>query len=194
MSDQPIYVTKHKEYLKRYYLEHKEIIKARSAARHLVKRDEILAKNRAKTIARLQMEGKPSRRKLKLLLDSKYKEYRKKYYLEYQTEEVIKIRYRALQKISSRAIPECEKCGQKDWRALEINHINGGGGKEAKEKGFRRMALEIIKGTRGISDLNVLCAGCNKIYEYERGKRRLPENYQEIIDKEIASWRASSQA
>ena len=73
-------------------------------------------------------------------------------------------------KIVGKGIIKCTNCGCDDIRILEINHINGGGYKEYKEKrkyhGSRSSFLvnEIVMGRRKIDDLNILCHVCNHAY------------------------------
>jgi hypothetical protein len=67
---------------------------------------------------------------------------------------------------------KCRNCGNSDFRVLQINHKNGGGSKEGKF-GIR-MYMAIVKGTRNIKDIELLCANCNNVYEYERGIRKTP--------------------
>ena len=63
---------------------------------------------------------------------------------------------------------KCCKCGFSDWRALQMDHINGGGSKERKEYsswGYKEKLL--------IEDKNkyqLLCANCNKIKQYENNE------------------------
>lgn len=66
---------------------------------------------------------------------------------------------------------ECVECGyDKDIRALQFDHINGGGGKERKS-GIIGAAFEnaIIRGER--DDIQLLCANCNQIKMFESGER-----------------------
>ncbi len=65
----------------------------------------------------------------------------------------------------------CEKCGETDIRVLQVNHKNGGGGKEIRGVGSSNNMYRLIKKGRDISDLNILCANCNLRYEYTRGMR-----------------------
>lgn len=64
-------------------------------------------------------------------------------------------------------------CGIDDIRCLQINHINGSGARDLKQNAYK-FYREIANGKRDISDLNILCANHNWIYEYER--KRLKEN------------------
>lgn len=65
---------------------------------------------------------------------------------------------------------KCRKCGETDIRVLQINHKNGLGRKGLREQGDK-FHFDITNGTRDINDLEILCANCNILYEYERGNR-----------------------
>jgi len=71
---------------------------------------------------------------------------------------------------------KCVRCGNADLRVLQINHIAGGGIKEyrALNGHLGKFYMAIVSGERRRDDLNLLCANCNVLYEYERGNRRLP--------------------
>jgi hypothetical protein len=59
---------------------------------------------------------------------------------------------------------KCVYCGFSDLRALQIDHINGGGEKERKiHKGnsYYRYILKQLK--TGSKDYQLLCANCNMI-------------------------------
>lgn len=67
---------------------------------------------------------------------------------------------------------KCVVCHVEDMRILQVNHKNGGG---TQEKRFGiDMYKAIVQGVRTIEDLDVRCANHNLLYEYERGKRKLP--------------------
>lgn len=61
---------------------------------------------------------------------------------------------------------KCRKCGNADPRVLQVNHINSRNGE--REKGYC-LYLKILSGKRKTDDLELLCANCNIIYEYEKG-------------------------
>lgn len=63
---------------------------------------------------------------------------------------------------------KCKGCGNTDIRVLQINHLNGGGRKEVAGPLFY---ARILSGERAIDDLDLRCANCNIIYEYEVGRR-----------------------
>lgn len=65
---------------------------------------------------------------------------------------------------------ECRRCGMIDIRALQVNHINGDGHNDAQNKTTLFYA-HILKGLRSRDDLELLCANCNLIYEYEQGRK-----------------------
>jgi 5-methylcytosine-specific restriction endonuclease McrA len=67
---------------------------------------------------------------------------------------------------------KCVRCGIDDWRVLQINHLNGGGTKELKSNYPEKMYIDIINGNRKTDDLDLRCANCNILYEYERGVRK----------------------
>lgn len=84
----------------------------------------------------------------------------KKYYQKKRLEVLSKI---------GRGKIECVYCKCDDLRILEINHINGGGCKETffgpdGTFGRIKMARNILKGTRGIDDLEITCRVCNANY------------------------------
>lgn len=68
---------------------------------------------------------------------------------------------------------ECVVCGETDLRILQINHLNGGGRKEMNNgRNSHYFYRDIINGTRTTDDLDVRCANCNILYEYEVGRRK----------------------
>lgn len=61
----------------------------------------------------------------------------------------------------------CVKCKFTDKRALNVDHVNGGGGKEAKSFGgsyYKKIRTKIEGGS---TDYQVLCANCNQIKRHE---------------------------
>jgi hypothetical protein len=67
---------------------------------------------------------------------------------------------------------KCIGCGIEDARVLQVNHKNGQNGVSRKESGIG-LYYSIVNGSRKIDDLELRCANCNIIYEYERGQRRV---------------------
>jgi len=60
---------------------------------------------------------------------------------------------------------KCCKCGFDDARALQIDHINGGGTREQKRIGGRAIYQRVLDGYEGYQ---VLCANCNWIKRTEK--------------------------
>ena len=77
-----------------------------------------------------------------------------------------KYRFLALQTIG-KGIIICSKCGCKEIRLIEINHING---LIDRQERFRNVSFykNIAKGIRKIDDLNLLCKVCNWAYSIEK--------------------------
>lgn len=68
---------------------------------------------------------------------------------------------------------KCCKCGFDDIRALQIDHINGGGGKEIKSRGHYNMYKDIIETPLlSYSKYQLLCANCNWIKRYKNNEVR----------------------
>jgi RNase P subunit RPR2 len=67
---------------------------------------------------------------------------------------------------------KCVKCGFSDIRALQIDHVNGGGVKHYKSRSssirFYKDILDEIK--EGSEKYQLLCANCNWIKRYENGE------------------------
>lgn len=64
----------------------------------------------------------------------------------------------------------CAKCGFSDIRALQIDHVNGGGKKEHDSLGRYEMYKKAIEQSilpKGLRQYQVLCANCNWIKRYE---------------------------
>jgi hypothetical protein len=67
---------------------------------------------------------------------------------------------------------KCVKCGFSDIRALQIDHVNGGGVKHYKGRSssirYNKDILDEIK--EGSGKYQLLCANCNWIKRYENGE------------------------
>lgn len=85
-----------------------------------------------------------------------------------------KRRIRVLEKLGGK----CADCGTTDVRLLQINHKDGNGHQERLRMIDRGtvMEAEIDNGNRSTEDLDLRCANCNILYEYEVGRRVLPES------------------
>ena len=63
---------------------------------------------------------------------------------------------------------KCIRCGETDWRCLQIDHKRGGGSKEQKILGYWPKFHKILKKLRnGSKAYQCLCANCNWRKKYE---------------------------
>jgi hypothetical protein len=67
---------------------------------------------------------------------------------------------------------KCVVCGFSDWRALQIDHVHGGGCKELREvwKGSVRGFLYWLVKQNFPPEYQCLCANHNQIKRHERGE------------------------
>ena len=66
---------------------------------------------------------------------------------------------------------KCKRCGFHDVRALQIDHINGGGSIENKKYGKDLRHRQMIKSIeRGEKKYQLLCANCNFIKRFENNE------------------------
>lgn len=88
---------------------------------------------------------------------------------DYQTKYYLKIRMNVIALLGGK----CSSCGETDWRVLEVNHIGGGGIEDRGKYGANPHPFyrAILSGERNTEGLNLLCANCNILHEYQRGKR-----------------------
>ncbi len=69
---------------------------------------------------------------------------------------------------------KCYKCGYDDARALQVDHVNGDGAKERKEKTRARTSYlfykDIALGLETMKKYQLLCCNCNWIKRYENNE------------------------
>lgn len=61
------------------------------------------------------------------------------------------------------------RCGFSDMRALQIDHVNGGGYRESQKRTGTQFYRHVLKNPK---DYQTLCANCNWIKRAERGETR----------------------
>lgn len=84
----------------------------------------------------------------------------------------------------------CCRCGFSDKRALQIDHVNGGGNRELKEVRNNATYLQkVIKDTEGT--YQILCANCNWIKRFERNEEAEGNNLSEEGRKKICEARSN---
>lgn len=69
---------------------------------------------------------------------------------------------------------KCKRCGFTDWRALQFDHINGGGtkarGTRPWDSRFSTYGLFLQYAATHPTEFQILCANCNWIKRYEKGE------------------------
>ena len=65
---------------------------------------------------------------------------------------------------------KCFRCGFSDIRALQIDHVNGGGTKEKKAITTNFMKFILDKILQGSTEYQILCANCNWIKRDENNE------------------------
>lgn len=74
-------------------------------------------------------------------------------------------RVRLRQRVTSKLGDACARCGFDDPRALQIDHLNGGGNQERKTHGWWGVYKRILAGD--VEGFQLLCANCNLIKRIE---------------------------
>lgn len=82
---------------------------------------------------------------------------------------------------------QCKKCGFADKRALQIDHVYGGGQEDRRRRGFNngysyRFLEQILSEPDFLANYQLLCANCNWIKKYEnresnKGVGSVPRKY-----------------
>ena len=78
---------------------------------------------------------------------------------------------------------KCCHCGFSDIRALQIDHINGGGSNKERNRNssyYKKVAKSIEKNEK---EFQILCANCNWIKRWEKGEN--PNYYRKRHDAEF---------
>ena len=158
------------DYVKRYRLKNRVRLSQVARSWYLKNRVRILRnqkvyyqENREKIAERQREFGIKNRHRIR--------EYYRGYCLKYP--ERVKARHdKYLKTVKERAFTlvgrgkiECFECHISDIRVLNINHVNGGGGKERLiiQSGLP-FYIAIASGHRSIHDLNILCCNCNRLH------------------------------
>lgn len=104
----------------------------------------------------------------------KNKQYLKEYYKRYRKEETEKWKSKVYELLGKK----CVKCGyDKDIRALQVDHINGGGREHHKKHSNYTFYKDVIA-SNGVG-YQILCANCNIIKKFENNE--LPRNQPNSI-------------
>ena len=79
---------------------------------------------------------------------------------KYSREKIRNIRSDVIQKMGGK----CIVCGYDDNRALQVDHINGGGGKERKVYGWKYW--KFLNKLTDMKEYQLLCSNCHSIKSY----------------------------
>lgn len=104
------------------------------------------------------------------------KEYQKQYYQRPEIKEKTR-RSKARLAIINLLGAECVKCGYRDLRALQLDHINGDGCKDNKNRKNSNYYTNLLKNPGEVFlKYQILCANCNwvKRYENQEAKHTFP--------------------
>lgn len=150
---------KHKEFMRKWYQDHKEAVRLKQKKYEAANKEKISV---TKKVWRQRPEVALDIRirSLKRYHDSP--EYRKRS-LELSAERRKKHRSEIVKLLGGC----CQKCGFTDARALQVDHVNGGGRKEFREKPNlvkAKVYLDHIKKNR--HHYQMLCANCNWIKRF----------------------------
>jgi len=79
---------------------------------------------------------------------------------------------------------ECIRCNHTDKRALQFDHINGGGRADQKKRGGSMLRYYAKRPLTALLTLQVLCANCNWVKRYEEKELLHNKRGQGIIPME----------
>lgn len=145
-----------------YYLKNRERIRK--------KQKEFYDKNQERLVAYSRKYKEENREKVNASSRASNKKYYQKYYShkkEYNAKLWLKLRKDTMKILGGE---KCVKCGFSDYRALHIDHINGGGNKHIKSFSSNKTYHKYIKDNP--SEFQVLCANCNFIKKTENKEYR----------------------
>jgi len=74
---------------------------------------------------------------------------------------------------------KCVHCGYDDFRALQIDHIDGSGAEDRRKRPSRTLTRLIAQGLEPLGNYQLLCANCNwikKLENKEVGRPKLGES------------------
>jgi hypothetical protein len=119
---------------------------------------------------REQYANNPEFRERRKLRQREWSQQNREIYCARKREERKRLRNEIFNLLGNR----CARCGFFDWRAFQIDHINGHGLQEMKKfktdtRKYLVHVLEVLKSGDN-KDYQLLCANCNQIKKYEKGE------------------------
>lgn len=103
-----------------------------------------------------------------------HSDYMKPYLTRYFKNTTQEKRRQAIKKLGGK----CVNCGCSEYSVLQLNHINGGGGKEARKRAMSRIAVQVLEGQR--QDIDVRCMLCNWLHYLTLSKPEVAKHFQII--------------
>jgi hypothetical protein len=163
-----LYRKEHREELKKknaqWRIDNREYISEKQKEWFKSHRDEQLIKMRTRYEENKETNRQRSKEYRKTHRQ-KLVEYSKKYYYESGVRESRYLDYLLLKQKAFESLGnKCCKCGFTDHRALQIDHINGGGNKEISSIKTHGVYKKVIVNPE---KYQLLCANCNWIKRYE---------------------------
>ncbi len=164
------------EYRRKYYAAHREELVEYGRKYYMAHKEEC-AERRRIYYQKHKQERKESHRKWAAAHKEERKEYNRNWCIAHPDQHRItakKSNRKMLlvwrQKVFDLLGERCVSCGYTDRRALQIDHIHGGGGKE-RDCGLVAMYRRIIR--LGGEGYQILCANCNCIKMVENDENRV---------------------
>lgn len=148
-----------KEQNAKYYKQTKEYHNRKSLEYYYRHKEKLLKQNKINHQEKYKNNPEYKRK----LLENSRKRYweNREWHINYGREYVKKNRREMLEFVGGSKGVQCNKCGFKDERAIQIDHVNGGGSKEIKSLKNNRRYLALIKSRP--DNYQLLCANCNWI-------------------------------
>ena|SRR3990167_6960303 len=106
---------------------------------------------------------------------NKYRNYQRKYAKDNSVRKVLNTKdyYRRKRTATLELLGgKCIRCGFSDYRALQVDHINGGGVKERKTTNSNYWNFVIRSVLNKENKFQLLCANCNWIKRFENNEVR----------------------
>lgn len=154
-----------KEYNRRHYLKNREKRIAASKAYYEANRDRLILINKENEKKRMA-DPAYKRKKLEKSKENYWKN--RTYHLKWHREHWKKLREDVLIFVGGEHGIRCKVCCFDDVRALQIDHVNGGGRKEIVSFKDNKKYLEHIK--KKPENYQILCANCNWIKKCEKNE------------------------
>lgn len=149
---------------KQYRMAHKELIKKQRHNKYAENKESLKAKNQS-----YYLNNRERIRKQQAIYQVKNRDkiirLKKDWYQKQGWKSKSEVYLNAKSAVLSLLGGKCVRCGFADLRALQIDHKNGNGHREAKTIGHYGIRNKILQGD--INDYQLLCANCNWIKRYE---------------------------